>query len=227
MGALKDKLIEEQTAMDVLPETLEQTEQTEQAVQVVQAETTDDEEDLTAELVPEIGNIWSNQQSFVLAQRMGKLLAASEIAPQSYKGKVADCVIAIDIANRMGVSPLTVMQSSQVVNGNFSWKGTACKAMIDACGKYTNTRYVEVGERGTDSWGYYLEATDKQGNIVKGVTVDIAMAKADGWYNRNPKWKSMTELMLKYRAAAFFMRTECAGLSMGFLTTEEYADIPK
>lgn len=223
MGALKDKLVEEQTAMDVLPETLEQVEQAESA------------EDFTTEiatvqepkLAPVSSGIWSDQQSFELAQRMGRLLAMSEIAPQSYKGKVADCVIAIDIANRMGLSPLTVMQSSQVVNGNFSWKGTACKAMIDACGKYTSTRYVEVGERGTDSWGYYLETTDKQGNIVKGVTVDIAMAKADGWYNRNPKWKSMTELMLKYRAAAFFMRTECAGLSMGFLTSEEIADIPK
>ena len=31
--------------------------------------------------------------------------------------------------------------------------------------------------------------------------------------------------MLKYRAAAFFMRTECAGLAMGVLTSEENEDI--
>jgi hypothetical protein len=36
---------------------------------------------------------------------------------------------------------------------------------------------------------------------------------------------SMTELMLKYRCAAFFMRTECASLAMGFLTAEENEDI--
>jgi hypothetical protein len=35
----------------------------------------------------------------------------------------------------------------------------------------------------------------------------------------------MPELMLKYRASAFFMRTECATSSMGFLTTEELEDI--
>ena len=35
----------------------------------------------------------------------------------------------------------------------------------------------------------------------------------------------MPELMMKYRASAFFMRTECASLAMGFLTAEENEDI--
>lgn len=171
--------------------------------------------------------IWNDVGMFETAQRTAKLLAASAIVPQQYRGKVADCVVAIDIANRMGLSPLAVMQSSQVVQGNFSWKGTACKAMIDGCGKYKPTTYVQVGERNTDSWGYYLQAiTKKDGTVVNGVTVDIAMAKKEGWYQKNgSKWQTMPELMLKYRAAAFFMRTECPSLAMGFLTAEENEDI--
>ena len=169
--------------------------------------------------------MWNNLQMFETSQRMAKLLAVSNIAPQSYRGNVADCVVAIDMANRMGVSPLVVMQNSQIVHGNFSWKGTACKAMIDGCSKYKKTRYVEVGERGKDTWGYYLEATDRDGEIVKGVPVTIKMAKDEGWYGRNSKWQTMTELMLKYRASAFFMRTECASLAMGFLSTEENEDV--
>lgn len=170
--------------------------------------------------------MWNDLNVFETTQRMGKLLATSNIVPQAYRGKLADCVIAIDIANRMGLSPLAVMQSSQVVQGNFSWKGTACKAMIDSCGKYKSTRYVEVGERGKDTWGYYLEATTKDDKIVNGVTVDIAIAKKEGWYGKSgSKWQTMPELMLKYRAAAFFMRTECAGLAMGFLTAEENEDV--
>ena len=170
--------------------------------------------------------MWNDKDLFEATQRMAKLLVASEIIPQSYRGKTADCVIAIDMANRMGVSPIIIMQNSQIVQGNFSWKGTACKAMIDGCGKYKNSRYVEVGERGTDSWGFYLEATEKKGDVVKGPVVDIAMAKAEGWYGKNgSKWRTMPELMLKYRAAAFFFRTECASLAMGFLTAEEQEDI--
>lgn len=171
-------------------------------------------------------NMWNNLEMFETSQRMAKLLAVSNIAPQTYRGNIADCVVAIDMANRMGISPLTVMQNSQIVHGNFSWKGTACKAMIDGCGKYKKTRYVEVGEKGKDSWGYYLEALDKDGEIVKGIPVTIEMAKKEGWYDKNgSKWKTMPELMMKYRASAFFMRTECASLAMGFLTVEENEDI--
>lgn len=172
--------------------------------------------------------MWNDIETFEKSQRMAMVLAKSEIAPQNYRGKVADCMIAIDMANRMGVSPMVIMQNSQIVQGNFSWKGTACKAMIDGCGKYKKSCYVEVGNRKDDTWGYYLEAVQKDGKIVKGVIVDIATAKAEGWFNKNgSKWKTMPELMLKYRAAAFFFRTECASLAMGFLTAEEQEDIAK
>lgn len=170
--------------------------------------------------------MWNDLQMFETTQRMAKLLSVSNIAPQNYRGNIADCVIAIDMANRMGVSPLTIMQNSQIVYGNFSWKGTACKAMIDSCGKYTKTRYVEVGERGKDSWGFYLEAIDKDGEVIKGIPVTMEMAKKEKWYDKSgSKWQTMPELMMKYRASAFFMRTECASLAMGFLTTEENEDI--
>ena len=170
--------------------------------------------------------MWNDLKMFETTQRMAKLLAVSQIAPQSYRNNVADCVVAIDMANRMGLSPIVVMQNSQIVHGNFSWKGTACKAMIDSCGRYAKTKYVEVGERGKDSWGYYLEAIDKDGEVVKGVTVTIGMAKAEKWYDKNgSKWQTMPELMLQYRASAFFLRTQCASLAMGFLTAEEQIDI--
>ena len=170
--------------------------------------------------------LWNDTDLFNKTYKMAQILAQTDIVPQQYKGKVGDCLVAIDMANRMGLSPIAVMQNSQIVRGNFSWKGTACKAMIDSCGRYKSSRYVEVGTRGKDDWGFYLEAIDKDGNVVKGVTVDIAMAKKEGWYSKDgSKWQSMPELMLKYRASAFFMRTECASIAMGFLTVEENEDI--
>ena len=198
-------------------------------VDVMEAE----EQELSPSLVePQMEQValtmWNDLKMFETTQRMAKLLAVTQIAPQSYRNNVADCVVAIDMGNRMGLSPIVVMQNSQIVHGNFSWKGSACKAMIDSCGRYVKTRYVEVGERGKDSWGYYLEAIDKDGEIVKGVTVTIGMAKAEGWYGKNgSKWQTMPELMLQYRASAFFLRTQCASLAMGFLTAEENEDIAR
>ena len=194
--------------------TVEETENTEVQMQVVEPKIT-----------PQVASMWNNTKMFNLAYKLAGFLGQSDLVPQNYQGKVANCLIAIDIANRMGISPMAVMQNSQIVRGKFSWTGSACKSMIDGCGKFKHTRYVMVGEKGTDSWGYYLEAEDKNGNIVKGVEVTIGMAKAEGWYSQNPKWRNLSEIMLKYRCAAFFMRTECAGLAMGFLTAEENEDI--
>lgn len=176
-------------------------------------------------IVPQVATMWNNTKQFNLSYKLAGFLSGSDIIPQAYQGKVGNCIIAIDIANRMGVSPMVVMQNSQIVRGKFSWTGSACKSMIDGCGKYKRTQYVMVGERGKDTWGYFLRAETRTGEIVDGVTVTLEMAKAEGWYNQNPKWKNMTELMLKYRCASFFMRTECAGLAMGFLTAEENEDI--
>lgn len=175
---------------------------------------------------PNAVTMWNDAKLYNQSLAMAQTLSKSEIIPQSYKGKPADCLIAIDIANRLGLSPAIVMQNSQCVRGNFTWKGSACKAMIDGCGKYQKTRYVYVGEEGKDSYGCYLEAIDNDGDIIKGVPVTIAMAKKEGWYNKDgSKWQTMSDLMLKYRAAAFFMRTECASIAMGFLTKEEVEDI--
>lgn len=201
----------------------------ENEVAVVETEATENTEVVAVvepKVVPQTASIWNNTKMFNHAYKLAGFLAQSDLIPQSYYNKPGNCLIAIDIANRMGVSPMVVMQNSQVVHGKFTWTGSACKAMIDGCVRFRKpTRYVEVGNREDDTWGYYLEGETKDGKIVKGVTVTVAMAKAEGWYGRNPRWKNMTELMLKYRASAFFMRTECAGLAMGFLTSDEQEDI--
>ena len=176
-------------------------------------------------IVPQVATLWNNTRLFNQTYKMANIICQSELVPQNYRGKPADVLIAIDIGNRIGISPIIVMQQSLIVKGNFTWKGGACKSMVDGCGKYKNTHYEMVGERGTDSWGYYLRAEEKNGRIVDGVTVTIAMAKSEGWYNQNPKWRNVPELMLKYRCSSYFMRTECPGVGMGFLTAEEMEDI--
>lgn len=128
---------------------------------------------------PNAVTMWNDAKLYNQSLAMAQTLSKSEIIPQSYKGKPADCLIAIDIANRLGLSPAIVMQNSQCVRGNFTWKGSACKAMIDGCGRYQKTRYVYVGEEGKDSYGCYLEAIDNDGEIIKGVPVTIAMAKKE------------------------------------------------
>ena len=58
---------------------------------------------------------------------------------------------------------------------------------------------------------------------MNGVEVKINMAKAEGWTS-NPKWRNMPELMLAYRASAFFARVYCPEALMGVQTYEEIID---
>lgn len=50
------------------------------------------------------------------------------------------------------------------------------------------------------------------------------MAKDEGWYARNPKWRNIPELMLRYRSASWFIRTTEPGIMMGFQTKDEAED---
>lgn len=183
--------------------------------------------DLTPQLISHDKNMWNDVAIMKQAWKMADVLSKSTIIPQQYRGKTGDCLIAIDIGNRLGASPIMVMQNSQVVQGNFTWKGSACKAMIDGCGRFEQSEYVYYGEPMTNSWGCYLKAYDRQTDkFIKGPDVTIQMAQDEGWLGKNgSKWKTMPELMLAYRAATFFARLHCPEVLMGFMTAEEQKDV--
>ena len=58
-----------------------------------------------------------------------------------------------------------------------------------------------------------------------GPLVTIAMAKAEGWYQKNgSKWKTMPELMICYRSAAFWTRLFAPEIGLGINTSDEAID---
>ena len=54
---------------------------------------------------------------FEILQRMGQLYASATIVPDTYKGNLANCAIAIDMAQRMNANPVMVMQNLYLVHG--------------------------------------------------------------------------------------------------------------
>lgn len=90
------------------------------------------------------------------------------------------------MANRMGMDPIFVMQNLYVVQGNPSWSGKSCKALIDHSGLFAGrTRYRMEGQEGTDTWGCRLIAVDKlTGEKVEGPKVTVRMAKDSGWWTK-------------------------------------------
>lgn len=170
--------------------------------------------------------VFASKEAFELGQRMANVFATSSLVPKQYQGNVGNCMIALNMAHRMKSDPLMVMQNLVLVHNVPTFEAKFAIACFNATGKYTAIKYKTVGEAGKDTYGMQAYAIEKAtGELVEGPVITIAMAKAEGWYGQNPKWKNIPDLMLRYRAASWFIRTTDPGVMMGFQTREEVEDI--
>lgn len=163
---------------------------------------------------------------FDLIQRTAKLFASSNIVPTQFQGNLPNCVIAVDMALRMGANPLMVCQNLYIVHGRPAWSAQFLIATINQCGRFSAIRYEFQGKPGTDDWGCKAVATElATKEKLEGPLITIGLAKKEGWYGKSgSKWQTMPELMLRYRAAAWFVRAYAPEIAMGLQTAEEVKD---
>lgn len=177
--------------------------------------------------MPAVRAGFSELAGFELAQRAAKVLSSSTLVPANYQGNLADCIVALELAQRIGASPLMVMQNLYIVHGKPAWSSQFLIAAVNQCGRYTAMQYEWTGKQGEDAWTCRAFTKDKAtGERVQGPAVSIAMAKKEGWYEKKgSKWQTIPELMLMYRAATFFARTNAPELTMGLASAEEAHDV--
>ena len=171
----------------------------------------------------------TNAHGFELAQRTAKMLSMSSLVPKDYQGPMGmpNCIIALNMASRMGADPLMVMQNLVVVHGRPTWSSQFLIATFNSCGRFSSMRYEFFGEKQSDEYGCRAISIEQAtGEKLVGTDVTIAIAKAEGWYSRNgSKWKTIPQQMLTYRAACWFVRAYAPELSMGLHSAEEVIDI--
>ncbi len=171
---------------------------------------------------------FGSMRAFENAQRIAKALTSSSLVPKEFQGNqnLGNAIIAMDMAQRTGAGVLAVMQSLDIIHGRPSWRATFVIAAINTSGRFSPLRYEFVGTEGKDDWGCRAVADDAAGNRCEGPLVNIAMAKLEGWHGRQgSKWKTMPEVMLRYRAATFFGRQFAPEILLGMRTSDEMDDI--
>lgn len=229
----------------------------------------------------QVGFNFFDAEQFNTMQRVCKLFANSELVPDMYKVKyeqipanadentinaikfknqiaehkaVANCMIAIEIATRIGASPLMVMQNMTPIYGKPSWSSKFLIATVNTCGRFEplQFRFTDKGMCGMVDYTDYVwdgrtkkpvtkqfdgkkimniecvAYTTKKGStdILESSPVSIELAIQEGWYTKNgSKWQTMTKQMLMYRAASFWTSAYAPELSMGMRTVEEQQDI--
>jgi len=172
--------------------------------------------------IPE-SSVYKNENSFALNQRYAKSLCNSTLVPRHYQGQagLSNCLIALEMANRMNTSPLIVMQNLNIIQGKPAWSSQFIIAMIQT--RFDDFDY-EMSGKG-DSLSCRCSAVRKKDKKkVYGSVVSLEMAKAEGWTS-NKKWRTMPDHMLRFRAATFFGRQHVADLLLGVQTEEEVVDI--
>ena len=173
---------------------------------------------------------FSSENAFISVQRMAKALASSTLVPDAYRGEanLGNCIIALELSQRIGASVMAVMQSMVPIHGKPTWSASFLIATVNSCGRFSPMRFRWVGKEGTDEWGCRAYAVERDSNLeLVGALVNINMAKIEGWYGKTgSKWKTMPEQMLQYRAGAFWCRTYAPEIALGMHTSEEVQDTP-
>lgn len=218
--------------------------------------------------LPAIAPGFGTLQSFELMQRAAKLLASSTLVPAAYRSvtekldkfgnvkerienphAVANCVIAMNMAQRMKADELMVMQNLLIIEGRPSWSSQWIIAAINGCGRFSPLRFEikTLGDKEIERSETYWENNERKtrtqkvkakdmaciawaieketGERIESPTVSIEMAVKEGWYTKNgSKWQTMPEVMLRYRTASFFGKLYAPELLMGLQTVEEMQD---
>lgn len=211
-----------------------------------------------------------NFNNFSEVVEAAKLLAASNIVPETYRSivvkksgwgdtyketttenpnAVANCLIALNMSNRMGADPLMIMQNLYLIEGRPAWSSTFIIAGINSCGRFgtLNFEFTDLGNRNIEyqeatGYGRNKKYSDKTANInefscvawaidkatgnkVESSPITLELAIKEGWYFKNgSKWPTMPQQMAMYRAAAFFGRVYAPEVTMGIYTKDEVED---
>lgn len=209
---------------------------------------------------------FSTSQDFEFTQRAAIALSKSTLVPEAFRAQVVDkksrevrdnpnavpnCIIALNMADRMKGDPLMIMQNLYIVEGRPSWSAQFVIAAINACGRFSPLRFdisppgeereivyetvkwennsrkvskasCKIREQSCRAWAIE-KAT---GERLEGPLVTMAMAEAEGWIGKNgSKWQTMQEVMIRYRSASFFGKLYAPDLLMGLQTSDEISDM--
>lgn len=167
------------------------------------------------------------EKQFYLMERKAKLLAASSFVPDEFKNNVPNCMICIEMAERLKSDPALIARQIYFVHNRPSFSAKFLIALLNASGLLVGRLKFDMqGEPGKDTRGCIAYGIEKKtGEEIRGPLVTVELAKKEGWYTKNgSKWPNMPELMLQYRAASFFVSVNFPGLLSGMETTEDIQD---
>ena len=161
-------------------------------------------------------------------RRLADEYSRSDLVPEHYKGKPANCFIALQMSMRMKIDPFAYMQNSCVVHGKPGIEAKLAIAMLNQSGKIRGRVGYDI-ER--DAKGEITSCMAKvidagTGEVIDGEPITAKLVKSEKWDAKNgSKWLTMPGQMYRYRSAVFLIRASYPEVMMGIQTVDELEDI--
>ncbi|ARV23361.1 recombinase RecT [Xanthomonas citri pv. glycines] len=159
-------------------------------------------------------------QTFDQALTFADYLAESDLVPKDFKGKPANCLIAMQWGAELGLKPLQALQNIAVINGRAALWGDAVLALV------RNSPVCEFVEE----WDVNETAhckVKRKGEKEALVTFSMEDAKKAGLVGKQGPWTQYPKRMRQMRARAFALRDVFTDVLRGMAIAEEIMDIPQ
>jgi hypothetical protein len=157
--------------------------------------------------------------------RVASVFAKSALVPAQYRQKPEDCFIVMQMAIRMQVDPMMLMQNTYVVHGKPGMEAKLAIALVNSRGPFTGPiQWRFEGEGVKRKCTAY--ATHRGTRELCEASVTWDMAEKEGWTKKEgSKWLTMPDMMFRYRSATFLSRLYAPECLMGMSMIDELLDI--
>lgn len=151
--------------------------------------------------------------------RVAQAFSRSGMVPAHFQAKPESCMVALMYAQQLGEHPMVMFQEVTVINGR---PGTSARFAISRANKSGLLQGpITWKSKGQDqALEVTASAVMRETGEVISTTVTMKEAQADGW-TRNPKYKSIPEQMLRWRAATRLINLYMPEVLFGLGVREE------
>lgn len=146
-------------------------------------------------------------------------LSQAELLPETFKGRPADVLVAMDWGESLGLTPMQAMQSIYVVHGRPGLSSQAKQALAVKAGHRIRVQGDTQAATAT-LW----RSDDPEFPYTSTWTID--MARNAGLIKKDSAWQSYPHVMLRRRAVADVVEQACPELLLGLSTADVEADWP-
>ena len=192
-------------------------------------------------------SVFENPETYASKIKVAEALSHTQFVPEAFRGKKEDCLVALDMAARLGLNPLAVFPDIYVIDNRASFSSKFLIALVNRSGRFSRINFeegvdgeVEVTYSG---WGeqrgqrktwkekvpnYWAKASFTElasGEVFTSLRVDMKFAERNGWVSKaGSKWQTMPQIMCRYRSASILIKSACPELVMGMEWADDLQD---